>query len=451
MAKIKDLLRKPALLSPGIYHRVYENKDGIYRLHLRVEKDGTGILTVNAARILFLNQTATEYARYIIDGMSEEEIVRKIHNRYRVKRSEALEDFRRIDHTIKELAKIHEDECPVTMLDISLKEDADHELSAPHRIDLALTYKCDNDCKHCYVERKQKGPELSTDEWKKVMDKIWEIGVPHICFTGGEATLRKDLVDLITYAEDVGLVSGLLTNGRAMKDKNFVKRMVDAGIDHFQLTLLSHDEKIHNTMMGSGKAWAETVQGIKNAVATPVYTLTNTTLTKFNVKDIEKTVRFLADLGVNAFACNGIIKSGKGRTLPEALTEKELKPVVGKIRNEAEKLNLRFIWYSPTEYCHFDPIESEVGLKFCTAAKYNLCIEPDGVVLPCQSFFAPLGNILKDSWDSIWNHKLSQTLRDRLWVEDKCHNCPEMSSCGGGCPLNLPDKALKELKKLSGI
>jgi radical SAM protein with 4Fe4S-binding SPASM domain len=77
-------------------------------------------------------------------------------------------------------------------------------------------------------------------------------------------------------------------------------------------------------------------------------------------------------------------------------------------------------------------------------------VEPDGVVLPCQSFFAPLGNILKDSWDSIWNHKLSNTLRDRLWVDEKCHNCPEMPSCGGGCPLNLSDKALKELKKLAG-
>lgn len=450
MAKIINLFKKPALITPGIYHKVYEGKAGIYRLHLRVEKDGSGILTINAARILFLNQTATEYAKYIIDDLSEEEIVRKIHNRYRAKRSAIIEDYRKIDHTIKELAKVHEDECPITMLDISLKEEADQNLSAPHRMDLALTYNCDNDCKHCYVERKQKGAELSTADWKKVIDKIWEIGIPHICFTGGEASLRKDLVELITHAEDVGLVSGLLTNGRAMKDKNFVKNMVDAGIDHFQITLLSHDEKIHNTMMGSDKAWAETVQGIKNAVATPVYTLTNTTLTKFNTKEIEKTVRFLADLGVNAFACNGIIKSGKGRSLPEALTEKELEPIVAKIRNEAEKLKLRFIWYSPTEYCHFDPLQNEVGMKFCTAAKYNMCVEPDGMVLPCQSFFAPLGNILKDDWDTIWNNNLSKSLRDRLWVDEKCHNCPEMPTCGGGCPLNLSDKALKELKKLAG-
>jgi radical SAM protein with 4Fe4S-binding SPASM domain len=301
------------------------------------------------------------------------------------------------------------------------------------------------------VERKQKGKEYTTEEWKKVIEKLFEIGVPHICFTGGEATLRPDLVDLITYAEDVGLVTGLLTNGRNMKDKKFVQQMVDAGIDHFQITLLSHDEKIHDTMMGAKGAWKDTVQGIKNAVATPVYTLTNTTITEFNRKHILDTVRFLAKLGVDAFACNSIIKSGKGRDIPTAIAEEELQEIVIKIREEAEKLKMKFIWYSPTEYCKCDPLEAGVGLKFCTAAKFNMCIEPDGMVLPCQSFFQPIGNFLKDDWSDIWNNKLADALRDRSWVDEKCQNCPEMPTCAGGCPLNIPDDKLKELKKLAGI
>ncbi len=449
MGKIVNFFKKAEVLKPGIYNTLVEEKDNIYRLHLRVEKSGKGVLSINAARILFLNQTATEFAKYIIDGLSEEEIIRKIKNRYRVKKEEAREDYKRIAHTIKELAATHEDECPITYLDIDLVEDVDEELSAPHRMDLALTYNCDNDCEHCYVERKQKGKELSTEQWKEVINKIYEIGVPHICFTGGEATLHKDLVKLITHAEDVGLVTGLLTNGRALKDKKFVSEMVDAGIDHFQITLLSHKEKIHDTMMGCKGAWKETVQGIKNATASPVYTLTNTTITSFNSKDIKETIKFIAGLGVDAFACNGIIKSGKGRKIATAIPEKEIEETVGKIREEAEKQNLKFIWYSPTEYCHFNPLEADVGLKFCTAAKYNMCIEPDGEVLPCQSFFQPVGNILKDEWDSIWNNKLSESIRDRAWVEDKCHNCPEMPTCAGGCPLNLSDKALKELKKLA--
>ena len=450
MGNILDFFKGPKLLEPGIYHKVIEEYGYTYRLHLRVEKSGRGILTVNAARIIFLNQTATEYIKYIIDGLTEEEIVQKIVNRYRVKKAEALEDFRRVDHTVKEMARTHDDECPITQLDVDLIEDIDEDLSVPHRMDLALTYDCDNDCEHCYVERKQKGAELTTDEWKKVIERIWELGIPHTCFTGGEATLRKDLVELITHAEDAGLVTGLLTNGRAMKDAGFVRQMADAGIDHFQITLLSHDAKIHNRMMGCDSCWSETVQGIKNAVATPVYTLTNTTITGFNKNGIIDTVRFLAQLGVDAFACNSIIKSGKGRKIPTAIEEDELMDIVVSIRKEAEKLGMKFIWYSPTEYCHFNPIEAGVGMKFCTAAKYNMCVEPDGMVLPCQSFFQPVGHILKDDWESIWNNALSQTLRDHTWVDEKCHNCPEMPTCGGGCPLNIPDKKLKELKQLAG-
>lgn len=451
MGKISEYFKKAKAIEPGIYNTIIEEDGGTYRLHLRVEKSGKSVLSINAARVIFLNQTATEYARYIIDGLTEDEIVRKMANRYRAKKKEILEDFRRIDQTIKELAATNADECPITQLDIDLDENVDDDLSAPHRMDLALTYKCDNDCEHCYVERKQKGKELTTAEWKKVIDRVYEIGVPHICFTGGEATLQSNLVELITHAEDVGLVTGLLTNGRAMKDKKFVQDMVDAGIDHFQITLLSHKAKIHDTMMGCKGCWKETVEGIKNAVASPVYTLTNTTITSFNKKEIVETVRFLADLGVDAFACNGMIKSGKGRKISTAILEEELEDVVVKVRNEAERLKMKFIWYSPTEYCSFDPLQADVGLKFCTAAKFNMCVEPDGMVLPCQSFFQPVGHILNNKWEDIWDNKLCTAIRDRVWVPEKCHNCEEMATCAGGCPLNLPDKALKELKKMAGI
>ena len=68
-----------------------------------------------------------------------------------LKKEDAAEDFYTIDNTIKELAKTHEDECPISYLDIEIAEDIDDDLSAPHRMDLALTYDCDNDCEHCNV------------------------------------------------------------------------------------------------------------------------------------------------------------------------------------------------------------------------------------------------------------------------------------------------------------
>ncbi|MBN2588201.1 MAG: SPASM domain-containing protein, partial [Candidatus Fermentibacteraceae bacterium] len=65
----------------------------------------------------------------------------------------------------------------------------------------------------------------------------------------------------------------------------------------------------------------------------------------------------------------------------------------------------------------------------------NLCVEPDGEVLPCQSWYESAGNILTDTWDSIWNSRLMKSARDRTWVEEECSSCVHYSLCGGGCPL----------------
>jgi radical SAM protein with 4Fe4S-binding SPASM domain len=77
----------------------------------------------------------------------------------------------------------------------------------------------------------------------------------------------------------------------------------------------------------------------------------------------------------------------------------------------------------------------DLGVKGCTAALYNMCIEPDGGVLPCQSYYQPVGNFLSDSWDSIWNHDLSVRLRDRKDIDPACMDCAVLEQCGGGCPL----------------
>jgi radical SAM protein with 4Fe4S-binding SPASM domain len=80
-------------------------------------------------------------------------------------------------------------------------------------------------------------------------------------------------------------------------------------------------------------------------------------------------------------------------------------------------------------------MQLELGVKGCTAALYNMCIEPDGSVLPCQSYYHSLGNFLKNDWESIWNHELCISLRERKYVQEKCQGCLLLPECGGGCPL----------------
>jgi radical SAM protein with 4Fe4S-binding SPASM domain len=163
--------------------------------------------------------------------------------------------------------------------------------------------------------------------------------------------------------------------------------------------------------------------------------MTNTTLLRKNVGEIEKTVEFIASLDVDAFACNGLIYSGRGKESPDAIREEELSDILRRVSETAAEKNLRFIWYTPTRYCTFNPVDAGLGLKQCSAAKLNMCIEPDGRMLPCQSYFKPAGNILSDSFGEIWNSDVCRVLRRREWVSKECRNCEHLAMCGGGCPL----------------
>lgn len=404
-----------------------------FRLHLRVEESGEGILVIDASKVLHVNQTATEYINLLMEGKDADAVVKEIQRRYRVSQKQARQDYEKLRDTIEVLTKT-DDVCPISYLDVERIEPFDTPVSAPYRMDLALTYRCNNNCSHCYVGRPRDMAELDTAQWEMVIDKIWDIGIPHMCFTGGEATLRDDLVRLISHAEDVGMVTGLLTNGRRLSQRDYLQELVEAGLGHVQITLESHDEDIHNGMVRA-PAWRETVQGIKNALAADVYAITNTTLTSLNAPQIEGTVRFLDDLGVNTFACNGLIYAGRAPGSAIGIPEEELQPILIRIIDTANKLGMRFIWYTPTQYHVCDPLQLELGVKRCTAAKYNMCIEPNGDVIPCQSYYASLGNILEQEWPQIWNHPTAKSLRNRDWVSDRCRACPNFSLCGGGCPL----------------
>ena len=286
--------------------RIHDGEHRGLRLHLRLEKDGSGVLIINASRVLFLNRTAAEYIKSFMRGESEDETVRKMVKRYRVDVETVRRDYQHILFVINTFAKTP-DICPVSYLGVEKMEPFQKELSAPYRMDLAITYRCNNKCLHCYAGGPRETSELTTKEWFRVMDKIFRLGIPHVVFTGGEPTLRDDLPDLIAYAERIGLICGLVTNGRRLKDKAYFKSLVDAGLDHIQITLESHDPGIHDMITGITGSWDETVQGLKNAIESPIYTLTNTTLTKYNVDGILETIDFIHDLGLKQFACNSLI------------------------------------------------------------------------------------------------------------------------------------------------
>jgi radical SAM protein with 4Fe4S-binding SPASM domain len=393
-------------------------------------------------------------AYFLLEQTSEREAVRLIRQKYHVSAAQARLDLGSIRSQLDELVR-PDGACPIHELGLETIMPFSARPTAPYRLDLALTYRCNNDCAHCYnVEhpslisnpsptgrgagvREGVEGELSTDDWKRVLDKAWELGVPHIIFTGGEPTLREDLPELIAHAEHNGQVTGLNTNARRLSDACYVDKLVAAGLDHVQITLESCEAGIHDQMVRSKGAFAQTVRGLENALASRLYVMTNTTMLRTNVHTIPDTLDFLAGMGVPTIGLNALIHAGRGSAVGTGLAESELAPLLEAARRKTEKCGQRLIWYSPTQYCAFDPMALELGVKGCTAALYNMCVEPDGNVLPCQSYYQPLGNLLADEWDSIWNHPLAVRLRERQGLPQKCAGCVFLAECGGGCPLQF--------------
>jgi len=374
-----------------------------YRLHLRVEGDGRGLLIINAATVLHLNQTATEYARLLIQGADEEEAARSMARRYRVGRAVASADYRRLRDHIFTLAT-STDLCPVTYLDLERAEPFSAETSAPYRVDLALTYRTDEAGTFDPEARRRVDRELSTEEWQAGLRTLWEVGVPHVCFTGGEPTLRGDLVELVRYAEERGLVTGLLTDGRRLREPEYLDSLLLAGLDHLQITLASHRPEVHDGIVGWEGAWAEMDAGLRNAIAGDIYVVVHVVVVPANSASVADTVAYLAGLGVPAVALSSPLMAVSGEQ------REQLQSALEEARNAVHEHDLTLVWDLAAPYSHVNPVEVEAGLPPEQVVRQHLYVEPDGDILPAQGYNVVLGNLLRDPWEAIWDHPERKSL-----------------------------------------
>lgn len=322
------------------------------------------------------------------------------------------------------ILKLEAAKAPLTTASgtVSLQDYAPY-MTAPHRMDLMVSamtkdghWHCNQKCIHCYAagQTGAETKELSTGAWKSILQKLRSANIPQVTFTGGEPTLRKDLVELVKAAD--WFVTRLNTNGRLLT-KDLCTKLYEASLDSVQVTLYSADPAEHNILVGA-EGFDETVQGIRNALEAGLNLSINTPLCTLN-RNYLKTLSFAHDLGVRYVTCSGLIPSGNALGDTSAATK-------------LEHDELRQILFDAVRFCNDRHMElsftspgwltkeelTEIGIKeapSCGACLSNMAIRPDGTVIPCQSWLSGdgLGNLLDTPWKKIWAHPDCKAIRER--------------------------------------
>jgi len=374
--RLADHFAKVQPLPSGVYHKQDVQDDKPYRVHLRLRPDGSGIFILNASTILQLNATAAEYACHFIHGTQSEEAVKQIASRYRVSKELAGQDYQNFMDKIQTLISTP-DLDPVSFLDFERAAPHSADLTSPLRLDCALTYRLREDSNAEYAPTKRVDRELTTDEWRTIIDKAWQAGIPHITFTGGEATLRDDLPDLIAHAEKNGQVCGLLTDGLRLVDKNYLDLLLQTGLDHI-LFLLQPDNV---------QSWT----ALQTVMAEDIFVTVHLTLHNDNIKLAEEALEQMAKLEVKSLSLTS--------------SDDTLRDTYDALRDKAAALGLTLRFDLPVPYSASNPVvyEAQEATIPEGAGKTWLYVEPDGDVLPSQGYSDKvLGNILRDEWKQIY-------------------------------------------------
>ena len=435
----------------GVHHCTF-NPDGpgVVRIHLVPPKfrlfgsssyivilNGYFMLPIGYSWAIVLSKFMDEVNRFDGKPISDEDVEaiygRAVDAAHAIYRSIPREHIREdLDDMLDVIFAVARREDPGIELERLSIRAYSKNMTAPHRVDLMVSamtderglWKCNQKCLFCYAAGEPLGStrELTTEEWKTAIDRLEAAHVPMVTFTGGEPTLREDLDLLVTYARR--MVTRLNTNGVALT-LSLAEKLRAAGLDSIQITLYSHDEAIHNELVGA-EHFADTVRGIKAAVAAGLDVSVNTPICRRNA-DYLKTLEFVRSLGVRFVTASGLICTGTAgiNHAEYDLDSDNLYNIIRCAKEYCDAADMEIDFTSPGLIAH-DKLEAlGMNVPMCGAALSNMAIAPDGRVIPCQSWLTEsgsLGNILTDDFKKIWNAPLCKSLR--AMNEEEALECP---------------------------
>jgi radical SAM protein with 4Fe4S-binding SPASM domain len=348
---------------------------------------------------------------------------------------------------------------------------------APFQIVWNITKLCNLRCKHCYENAgKQAADELTTDEAMLGIDRLSKAGVVSIAFSGGEPTIRPDILKLIKYASDKGIYVAMATNAIVFASRDRVREFKEAGLNFVQISLDGLNPVTHDEFRGVPGAFEKTVQGIKNCVAEGLFTEVACVGTRFNYKEIPALVDFCDELGVDWFMLYNFIPTGRGRDIVAAdLTPDEREQLLRTLWLKRKTTKKVEILSTAPQYARVaKEVEAELAKAFersngvaqlecdgivipthfynpkfqgeltkladfiggCGAGRFYVSIEPNGDIYPCVFFphvdEVRVGNLIHDDFEELWvKSEVLRKTREKDLIGGECKGCKYLYICGG--------------------
>jgi PqqA peptide cyclase len=307
----------------------------------------------------------------------------------------------------------------------------------PIWISLELTYQCPLKCVFCSnpldFDSYREG-ELSTDDWKRVMREAREMGAMQIGFTGGEPTLRKDLEELVAYADELGYYTNLITSGIGLTTKR-LQALKAVGLKHIQLGFQSSDENVANALAGVD-CYKKKLAIAKQIKALGFPMVLNIPITRQNLPQIPAILELADQLGVEYMELANVqyynwALVNRERLLP---TQEELEWAEAEVNKFREKVEGRMtIFFVIPDYYDGRP-------KACMNGwgSIHLTIAPDGSALPCSQARSldhlDFPSVRDHSLQWLWEESpLFKMYRGNEWMKEPCRSCDEKEKDFGGC------------------
>jgi PqqA peptide cyclase len=309
-------------------------------------------------------------------------------------------------------------------------------LPTPLALVAELTHRCPLHCVYCSnpLELAKRASELPTQTWMRVFQEAAQAGVLQVDFTGGEPLARTDIVELVRAARVAGLYVSLISSGLPL-DETKLAALVEAGLDHFQLSFQGATEQtareISNTTSHPQKLrvldWLK-----KHRIGVTM----NFVIHRQNIQELEEMLLLVEEHIPGCVEFASVQYYGWGLANREALlpTRRQLEFCVEKLKEAEERLKgkTRVVFVVPDYYAKFPkPCVGGWGRKL-------MLVSPDGAVLPCHAAGVIPGmqfeNVRDKSLREIWETSPAfQKFRGEEWMQEPCKSCDRRHQDFGGC------------------